>query len=207
MADIGGSQTAQRPTRRRGAALEQAIFQASLEELAATGYGDLTMEGVARRARTGKAALYRRWPTKKDLVLDALLHVLPDPREVSLSDRVRDNLLAALTVMADTLAGRTTYPSLDVLLQVLRVPELGTAFRAAVIEPRLSLVHSILVHAASTGEISSESATPLIARTGPALVVQTFLLTGQPPTAAEITDIVDTILIPLLKPATRISRS
>ena len=92
-------------------------------------------------------------------------------------------------------------------MQVLRVPELGAAFRAAVIEPRLSLVHSILLHGASTGEIPAESATPLIARTGPALIIQTFLLIGEPPTGAEIIDIVDKVLMPLVHPATKITRS
>jgi hypothetical protein len=123
----------------------------------------------------------------------------------SRSNHRRRRTAAAADSGTGSLAGRTAYPSLDVLVQVLRVPELGTAFRAAVIEPRLSLVHSILLQGASTGEIPGESATPLIARTGPALVIQTFLLTGEPPTGAEIIDIVDKILIPLAQPAAKIS--
>lgn len=40
------------PTRRRGAALEQAILRAAMQELTETGYAGLTMERVARRARS-----------------------------------------------------------------------------------------------------------------------------------------------------------
>ena len=47
-------------TRRRGKELEEALYDATLAELAAVGYGGLTMEGIAARGRTGKAALYRR---------------------------------------------------------------------------------------------------------------------------------------------------
>ena len=187
-------------TRRRGPRLEQALYQAALEELTAAGYAGLTMEGVARRAQTGKAALYRRWASKADLVLDALRHALPDPREISLSGSVRDNLVAALTVMADTLAGRVSGPGLDVLAELLHEPELRRAFHARVIEPRLQLLHGILAEAAERGEIDPAAVTPLAARTGPALVIQAFLFTGAPPLPGELAQIVDTVLIPLLTP-------
>ncbi|TDD64977.1 TetR family transcriptional regulator, partial [Actinomadura rubrisoli] len=64
-------------TRRRGGDLEAAIYEAVFAQLEAVGYRRLTMEGVAAAARTGKAALYRRWPSKDELVTDALKHVLP----------------------------------------------------------------------------------------------------------------------------------
>jgi AcrR family transcriptional regulator len=190
---------AEKRSRRRGAALEQAIYQAALQELAATGYTGLTMDGVARRAQTGKAALYRRWASKKDLVLDALWRVLPDPRELAPSDSVRDNLVAALTIMTDTLAGRAALPSLDVMVQVLGEPELRKAFGARVIQPRLRLIQAILRQGAARSEINPQSAIPLIARTGPAMVLQAFLLTGKPPSRAELARIVDAILMPLLR--------
>ncbi|HEV8371711.1 MAG TPA: hypothetical protein VGR68_00790, partial [Actinomycetota bacterium] len=43
-------------TRRRGQTLEQAIFDAVIDQLQAVGYTGLTMEGVAACAQTGKAA-------------------------------------------------------------------------------------------------------------------------------------------------------
>jgi len=202
MNGTGTPQMADRQSRRRGASLEQAIYHAAVQELAAIGYRGLTMDGVARRAQTGKAALYRRWSSKKELVLDALLRALPDPREIALSGSVRDNLLAALGIMTDTLAGRTASPGLDVLVQVLHEPELRKAFGARVVEPRLRLIHTILRQSAARGEIRPESATMLVARTGPALVLQAFLLTGKPPARAELTRIVDTILMPLVRQST-----
>ncbi|MEU4744544.1 helix-turn-helix domain-containing protein, partial [Actinosynnema sp. NPDC023658] len=53
--------------RRRGEELNAAIYRATLEELAEVGYAKLTMERVAERARTGKAALYRRWSSRMEL--------------------------------------------------------------------------------------------------------------------------------------------
>ncbi|GAA3588131.1 TetR/AcrR family transcriptional regulator [Nonomuraea rosea] len=203
MAESRAHEPAATQTRRRGAALEQAIYQATMEELAAAGYSGLTMEGVARRAQTGKAALYRRWPAKKDLVLEALLRTLPPAREVAHTGSIRDDLLAALTIMAEALAGEAARPGLDVMIDLLRHPELRQAFVVRVIEPRLRLIEATLHQAAARGAITAGAPVPLIARTGPALVIQTFLLTGEPPAGAELARIVDAILMPLLTPPDR----
>lgn len=56
-----------RATRRRGAALEDAILGAAAEELRTTGYAGMTMDRVARHAGTNKNAIYRRWPTRAAL--------------------------------------------------------------------------------------------------------------------------------------------
>src|SRR5436305_6813839 len=67
--------------RRRGAALEDAIRAAAFAELSEVGYTTFSVEAVAARARTGKASIYRRWPTKQELVMEALIAVLPTPAE------------------------------------------------------------------------------------------------------------------------------
>ncbi len=53
------------------------MIRATFEELAEAGYGALTIDDVARRAGVNKTTVYRRWPTKEDLVTTALL-ALPD---------------------------------------------------------------------------------------------------------------------------------
>ncbi len=68
-------------SRRRGEVLERALCSATLAELIAVGYGRLTMEGIAARAQTGKAAPYRRWASKHDLVQAALQYAVPPPPE------------------------------------------------------------------------------------------------------------------------------
>lgn len=188
-------------TRRRGEALEHAIRLAALAELADVGYFQLTMEGIAARARTGKAALYRRWPSKRQLVFDALRHALPSPHEFDPSQSTRDNLLLALTVMNEVLAGQTSFPSVTVLGEVLHENTLRQAFVDAVIAPRLHTVESILRHGAERGETRHGPVAALIARTGPALLLQTFLLTGEAATQDELVQIVDTILMPLASPS------
>src|SRR5215469_889460 len=71
------TQPARHTTRRRGAVLEQAIYTAVLSELAEVGYAELALDRVARRAQVGRASLYRRWSSKRTLVVSALSRVLP----------------------------------------------------------------------------------------------------------------------------------
>ena len=56
----------------RGRGREAAICQAALELLAEVGYDRMSMDAVALRARAGKATIYRHWPGKYELVLDAV---------------------------------------------------------------------------------------------------------------------------------------
>jgi AcrR family transcriptional regulator len=187
-------------TRRRGRALLQAINEATLAELAEAGYARLTIEADAARAGTGKAALYRRWPAKRDLVLDALNAALPDlTQPLDEAADLREALLACLQSMSDVLAGRTAFPPVAVLVEVLREAELGDGFRDRLIAARIELVRSAVERAADRGEIDRSAITPLAIRTGPALVLQGVLMTGRPPSADELEQIVDQIVLPILK--------
>src|SRR5699024_6761499 len=72
--------------RRRGHDLEVAILQAAWDVLQDVGYSQLTMEGVATRAKTSKTAIYRRWSNRSELVLATIQQDGLFPNTVPLSD-------------------------------------------------------------------------------------------------------------------------
>jgi AcrR family transcriptional regulator len=181
-------------SRRRGEVLERALYEATLAELAAVGYGGLTMEGIAARARTGKAALYRRWASKHDLVQAALHYAVPPLPEPRADRPARDNLLAVLTAHCDVLAGNTAFPGLAIIGQLIHESELRAIFADAVVAPRLRIIESILRAGVRNGEIDAAMLTPLTARVGPALINQHLLLTGSPPDRRRLMRIVDTVI-------------
>jgi len=181
-------------SRRRGEALEHAVYAATLAELCDLGYGGLSMEGIAARARTGKAALYRRWPTKRALVLAALRHAMPPPPQPRADRSARQNLMAIFEAHRAVLAGKHGFPGVQVIGQLLHEPELREMFARDLIAPRLRLVESVLRDAESAGEIDAGTVTPLTARIGPALIMQHVLLNGTPPSRGELTRIIDTVL-------------
>lgn len=189
------SQTTTRSrSRRRGEVLERALYEATLAELAEVGYGGLTMEGIAARAQTGKAALYRRWASKCELVHAALVFALPPLPELRPGRSARENLLTMLTAHRDMLAGKTAFPGLDIIHQLLHQPEMRAIFADAVVGPRLKISESILQAAVEAGDIDPAAITPLTARVGAALINQHFLLTGVPPNRRELALIVDTVI-------------
>ncbi len=61
-------------TRRRGAELEAAVLEAAWDILSERGYGALTYEALAQQAKTAKQVIYRRWPTKRELLFALLEH-------------------------------------------------------------------------------------------------------------------------------------
>ena len=183
-------------SRRRGEVLERALYDATLAELASVGYGGLTMEGIAARARTGKAALYRRWTNKHDLVHAALDYAVPPTPEPRPGRSARENLLSVFTAHRDVLAGKTAFPGLVIVSQLLHEPELRAIFADAVVAPRVKIVEAILQAAVRDGELDPATVTPLTARVGPALINQHFMLKQDPPNRRELGLIVDTVIPP-----------
>ena len=181
-------------SRRRGAVLEQALYEATVAELAEVGYAGMTIDAVAARARTGKAAVYRRWPNKHALFLDALRHFLPPMPELNPRISARENLRRIFTALCDVLAGETPFPGIVVVVGLLGDAQTRTAFVDAIVAPRLTVITAILARAEQTGEIAAGTLAPLAAQVGPALIMQAFLLTGAPPGAADLTRILDTVL-------------
>ncbi len=167
-----------------------------MAELAEVGYGGLTMEGIAARAHTGKAALYRRWASKHDWCTprwSSRCRRCPSPAPVGRRGRT---CWRCSPRHRDVLAGKTAFPGLDIIHQLLHEPEMRAIFADAVVGPRLKIVESILQAAVEDGDIDPATITPLTARIGPALINQQFLLTGAPPNRRELALIVDTVIPP-----------
>ncbi|MAE94937.1 MAG: TetR family transcriptional regulator [Deltaproteobacteria bacterium] len=99
--------------RPRSEEAHQAILGATLELLAEVGFSALTVEGVANRAGVGKATIYRRWPSKLPLVVEAFgqLPAFEDVDSGSLEGDLKAMLRTFLeNFLATPLA--TVYPSL-----------------------------------------------------------------------------------------------
>jgi AcrR family transcriptional regulator len=189
-------------TRRRGAVLEQAIHAAVLTELAEVGYANLALDRVAQRARIGRASLYRRWSAKSDLVADAVAHALPPLDAPPDTGDVRQDLLACFEQMHRMLdgLGRLAFQALAAELHHPGDNALIALLRERVLEPRLQVVLDVLLRAAGRGQIRAEAAVPILARTGPALMLQHLVLFGAPPPRSQIEDIIDRVVLPAARP-------
>jgi AcrR family transcriptional regulator len=198
-ADITADVTTPQGIRRRGTALTRAIYQATLEELAATSFEELGFDKIALRAGTGKAALYRRWRTPAELVLEALR----DP-VVGLGDKLvpdtgtlRGDLIAVLTTLAHTLdepSGRALRPLLS---QRPRHPELFDQVMELVRKPHLDMLLNCMRKAADRGEVDPHRVNPRVASVASRMIVFESMERGTVPDS-EVVAIVDDVLIPLM---------
>lgn len=185
-------------TRRRGDALRQAIFDAVRDQLRTVGYTALTMEGVAAAARTGKAALYRRWTSKNDLVLDALADALPSPATIGHGTDLRGDLVAVLSGLRDTLNGMHA-----TVFQVVadeaghNSPLVRSLLNARVLGPCQTRIQTVLRDAVDRGQAPADLDTDLVAALGPALLHHHCLTQGTLIPADLVTATVDQILLPL----------
>ena len=190
----------QAATRRRGETLEQAIFQAVLDQLQAVGYAHLTMEGVAACAHTGKAALYRRWPRKEDLVVDALDHTMPSLAELPDTGSLREDLLALLRRTAAMTNSATGCALRCLLAEVDREHPFARLLHERVFAPRKRAFRAVLQRAADRGQLRADAAGQLAADVGPALVIQRFLAEGPPVPDDYVVSVLDEVILPLLRP-------
>jgi AcrR family transcriptional regulator len=110
-----------------------ALLRATLELLDEKGYAGLRVDDVARRAGAGLGALYRRWTTKRELVVAALASMRDDEDVAGTTDDPVADILEGLVQMAAAMTG----PRARLLRSLLADddPELAAAVRQAKIDP------------------------------------------------------------------------
>lgn len=187
------------PERRRGEALVRAIHEAVLAELAETGLGGLSMEGIARRAATAKTVLYRRWSTPFELLIDALGEAHPVEVPTPATDDLRADLIAALTSLTNWMVTPAASAVLAITSERVRYPELAKALCSKVFDPRGgTFTATVLRHYAGSGRLDPRRLTPITTQIGEALVFKLSIDSGRIPGADEIAAIVDEALLPAL---------
>jgi AcrR family transcriptional regulator len=186
-------------TRRRGAALEEAILRAAAEELTETGYAGLTMDRVARRAGTNKNAIYRRWPDRLALGIAAYRQVTrtfqpPD------TGNLRDDVLGTLR-----LANRYWSSPPGAILRELMAAAGGAQNLLAQLTERSTDAMAatwltILRRALARGEVGPQALHPRVATVAIVLLRNEFVTRGVPTAPDEVlVEIVDEVYLPLVR--------
>ncbi|MGZ4681203.1 MAG: TetR/AcrR family transcriptional regulator [Acidimicrobiales bacterium] len=140
--------------RGRGEAADTAILDAAIEVLCEQGYGGLTMSTVIERAGVSSATLYRRWPTKLDLVMAAVEAVSPEKANTD-TGSLDGDIRAFITHIATSVAHRRQHIVEALAAGSATHPELDEAIKAKFITPRLVELRGILARAKERGELAS----------------------------------------------------
>ncbi len=190
--------------RRRGLELEDAICQAAFTELTEVGYTGFTIESVAARAQTGKASIYRRWPTKDQLLIDAFCHCVPAQHEAGLAplaDSV-DTRAALKQLMTSLLAGAAQQEigAIQALAsEAARDRELSDTIERELMGPRREQFRLVLARGVARGEFPADAPIDLVAEVIPAIVITRILFRHRRPDVAMVDELVDRLAMPMLR--------
>lgn len=136
--------------------LTTALFRALFEEWAETGFAAVSLERVAARAGAGKAAIYRRWPSKLEFACEAIQSVevmrLGSTDQGCLQADIREYLRATRTVLRHPLV-RRVIP--DLVAERLRSSELS-AMLDGIAVARRQFGHRLLDRAIARNELSAD---------------------------------------------------
>jgi len=180
--------------------LIEAIHAATLAELAETGYAGLSIERVAIRARTSKAAIYRRWPARADLVAAAIGHASDrDLDSTPDTGDVRKDLFVVLRAAADRLAGPYGEAARGLIAETLADPDATRAVRERLTTGRSQLITAVLQRAVQRQQVDPQAVTPQVISLPATLLSHHYLLHGTPIEDHIINEILDHIVMPLLR--------
>jgi AcrR family transcriptional regulator len=188
------------PLRRRtGTELEGALLDAAWDELQVHGYAGMTYDGVAGRAQTSKPVLYRRWPTKPDLVLAAMQHAgLFERRALPDTGSLRGDIITSLRNFNEVRADFITAIGLY-LANIASDSGLSPAvLRDRLLGDRVSSASVFLERAAQRGEIPARAWPSGLVTMPSDLFRHDLVMTLARVPDARIVEIVDELWLPLL---------
>lgn len=187
--------------RRRGLddARTAEIFAAALAELGEVGYDRTTMDAVARRAGASKATLYRHWPGKPELVVDALQHLRGDSAaQLPDTGSLRGDLRALLGHMSSNVTHDQVCMMRGMVSACGQDPELARVFHERMVETKRAAALAVLERGRARGEVAVDADLQLLVDVVPAMLVYRHLVTPYDVDDAYVDRVVDEVWLPLL---------
>ena len=153
--DAGADQDRKAPGRPRNARADEAIIEAVLALLIAGQSADaISIEAVAAKAGVGKATIYRRWPNKEALLIDAVA-TMKGPLPVPRGESVRDDLIMLVAGMRTKRSEQYGKATVCLLPELVRSPEMHRVHQS-VMEPRRDVMRQVLRRGVETGELRAD---------------------------------------------------
>ncbi len=177
---------------------EAELLEVTLRLLQTHGYDRLTVDAVATEAKASKATMYRRWPSKADLVLAAFIEGTRDSAKAPNTGSLRGDLIAIGTSVAAQSREHTSTMR-AVLNEMSHSPELRTAMQDKFVRHRHVMIEEVLTAAVARGEIDQSAINPEIWDVLPGYLVFRCLISERPPTEETVRMLVDDVLLPGLR--------
>lgn len=176
---------------------ESELLAVTLQLLQKRGYEGLTVDEVAAIAHASKATVYRRWPTKAELVLAAFLEGVSEDSEPPETGSLREDLI----VIGDSVCAQTRRHAgtmRAVLGEVARIPALSEAMQRELVDQRKKMMRKVFTQAIDRGEIRAGAVDSELWDLLPGYLVFRAVVQNRPATRRTVRALVDDVILPSL---------
>ncbi|SPM37933.1 TetR family transcriptional regulator [Mycobacterium numidiamassiliense] len=174
---------------------ESEILAETLRLLQEHGYDQLTIDAVAAAARASKATVYRRWPSKAELVLAAFIEGVRLVAIAPNTGTLRGDLINLGEVCGEH--GRQHASTIRaVMVEVSRHPALNDALQEQFLKQRKAVMQDVMQQAVDRGEITEDAIADELWDLLPGYLIFRSIIPERPPTRRTVQLLVDQFLIP-----------
>lgn len=186
-----------RPGRKLDLSRNAHLLECALDVLAESGYEGTTIDAVAARAGAARATVYRRWPTKAELVLEAVVNAaIPVPDNIPDTGSLAGDFAALTSDEARAANARMMQVVAGLLPTLADNAELTRAVRDGLTEPRITVMRVTLERAEARGEIPAGRNLELLANVVPAMIAWRSILLREPADASFVQQVLADVLFP-----------
>lgn len=178
----------------RGERLVDKVLEATVEELAARGYSAVSIEDIAERAAVAKTTIYRRWPTKPELVLAALGRIADDVTGAGDTGSLRGDLVAMMKSFRDFAMTPRGGSLMRMMISEGTCGEIASVART-IRKEKETAPRNVITRAIKRGELPRGSDAKLILDSLFSVVQQSVLFVDEPFDDRRIEQLVDLILL------------
>jgi len=176
-----------------------AICDAVFELLGEVGYDRMTMDAVAARAHASKATIYRGWPSKPELVMDAIEHRYGGGMGAPDTGSLRGDLYAQLSTVCAAASGDDGAVFTGLLTAATHNAELAEVMYRCAYETKHQMYESMLNRAVRRGEVPPGARADLLHEVLHAMVTSRRMWQSGPLDEVFVTRLVDGVLLPILR--------
>lgn len=176
---------------------EAELLAVTLQLLQQNGYDRLTLDAVAATAQASKATVYRRWPTKAELVLAAFIEGVRQSAVPPDTGTLREDLLALGAIILEQ-THRHSGTLRAVLVEISNNPALNDAMQHEFVDQRRAVLLYVLQQAVARGEIDEAAISDELWDVLPGYLIFRSIIQNRPPSKDTVQALVDEILIPSL---------
>jgi AcrR family transcriptional regulator len=176
---------------------ETEFLEVTLRLLQQHGYDGLTVDAVATTAKASKATVYRRWPSKAELVLAAFTEAIRQVAVPPDTGTLRGDLLRVGQLVCEQ-ARLHASTMRAVHFEVSRNPALNEVMQHEFLDQRKALIKHILQQAVERGEIEEAAISNELWDLLPGYLIFRSIMDSRPPTRRTVQVLVDDVIIPSL---------